>query len=60
MFNLSSLLDNVAATLLPYLPDSSRKITAALQWDGDILRAKRIEPLFPRADNFLYTIFFLR
>ena len=49
LFNLTSLLDNVAATLLPYLPDSSRKITAALQWDGDILRAKRIEPLFPRA-----------
>ena len=49
LFNLISLLDNVAAVLLPYLPESSRKITAALQWDGDVLRAKRIESLFPRA-----------
>jgi methionyl-tRNA synthetase len=49
LFNLVSLLDNIAAALLPYLPESSRKITAALQWDGDVLRAKRIESLFPRA-----------
>jgi methionyl-tRNA synthetase len=48
LFNLVSLLDNVAAVLLPFLPESSRKITAAVQWDGDVLHAKRIEPLFPR------------
>jgi len=48
LFNLISLLDNVAATLLPFMPESSKKITAALQWEGDVLRAKRIEPLFPR------------
>ncbi len=48
LFNLVSLLDNVAAVLLPYLPESSRKITAAIVWKGDTLRAKRIEPLFPR------------
>ncbi len=48
LFNLVSLLDNVAAALLPYLPESSRKITAAIQWEGDILHAKRIDPLFPR------------
>jgi methionyl-tRNA synthetase len=48
LFNLVSLLDNVAAVLLPYLPESSRQITAAIQWNGDILHAKRIEPLFPR------------
>jgi len=48
IFNLVSLLDNVAAILLPFMPESSRKITAAIQWDGDVLRAKRIDPLFPR------------
>jgi methionyl-tRNA synthetase len=49
LFNLISLLDNVAAVLLPYLPESSRKITAAIQWEGDTLRAKKIEPLFLRS-----------
>jgi methionyl-tRNA synthetase len=48
LFYLVSLLDNVAAVLAPYLPESSRKITAAMHWEGDVLRAKRIEPLFPR------------
>ena len=48
LFNLISLLDNVAAVLLPYLPGASRKITAAVAWDGDVLHAKRSEPLFPR------------
>ena len=49
LFNLVSLLDNVAAVLLPYLPESSRKITAAISWEGNVLRSKRIEPLFPRS-----------
>ncbi len=48
LFNLVSLLGNIAAVLLPYLPEASRKITAALRWDGKILHAKRMEPLFPR------------
>ena len=49
LFNLTSLLDNLAAVLLPYLPDASRKISAALVWDHDVLKAKKIEVLFPRA-----------
>jgi methionyl-tRNA synthetase len=48
LFHLVSLLDNIAAVLLPYLPESSRKITAAIAWDDDVLRVKRIESLFPR------------
>jgi methionyl-tRNA synthetase len=48
LFNLISLLDNVAAVLLPYLPGASRKITAGIQWEGEVLHATRIEPLFPR------------
>ncbi len=48
LFNLISLLDNVAAVLLPFIPESSRKITAAIQWEDDTLHAKKIAPLFPR------------
>jgi methionyl-tRNA synthetase len=48
LFNLVSLLDSIAMVLLPYLPESSRKITASIQWEGDTLRARRIDPLFPR------------
>jgi methionyl-tRNA synthetase len=48
LFNLISLLDNIAAVILPYLPDASRAISAALIWDGKTLKAKKIEPLFPR------------
>ena len=48
LVNLVSLLDNIAAVLAPFMPDTSAKITKALVWEGDILRAKRIEALFPR------------
>ena len=48
LFNLVSLLDNIAAVLLPFLPDASVKISRALTWEGDILKAKRTEALFPR------------
>lgn len=48
LFNLISLLDNIALALAPYLPESSRKITAAIHQDGDVLRLKRIKSLFPR------------
>jgi methionyl-tRNA synthetase len=48
LFNLVSLLDNIAAVLLPFLPDASQKISAALVWDHDVLKAKKIEALFPR------------
>ncbi len=48
LFNLVSLLDNVAAAVLPFLPDASHVISGALVWDGKILKAKKIEPLFPR------------
>ncbi len=47
-FNLITLLDNAAATLAPFLPQTSKKIAEAIVWDGDKLHAKKIEPLFPR------------
>lgn len=48
LFNLTSLLDNVAAALVPFLPETSKKISAALVWEGDALKAKKIGILFPR------------
>ena len=48
LFNLVTLLDNIAAVLLPFLPDASQKISAAIVWDHDVLKAKKIEILFPR------------
>jgi methionyl-tRNA synthetase len=48
LFDLVSLLDNIAAVLLPFLPDASVKISKALAWEGDVLRAKKTETLFPR------------
>jgi len=48
LFNLVSLLDNIAAALLPFLPEASKKITDAIRWEGKALRAKKIEVLFPR------------
>ncbi len=48
LFNLVTLLDNIAAVLVPFMPEASAKITKALAWDGDVLRAKKTEVLFPR------------
>ena len=48
LFNLVSLLDEVAAALVPFMPETTAKISAALQWEGKALRAKKIDPLFPR------------
>ena len=48
IFNLVTLLDNAAAVLLPFLPETSKKITDALQWEGKTLHAKKIDVLFPR------------
>jgi methionyl-tRNA synthetase len=48
LFNLVTLLDNVAAALAPFLPEASQKITAALQWEGKTLHAKKTGVLFPR------------
>lgn len=47
LFNLITLLDNVAATLVPFLPEAAEKITKSLVWDGT-LKVKRIDNLFPR------------
>lgn len=48
LFNLVSLLDNIAAVLHPFVPATAKKITAALQWEGSVLKAKKTAALFPR------------
>ncbi|MDE2020118.1 MAG: methionine--tRNA ligase [Patescibacteria group bacterium] len=48
LFSAVTLLDNLAATLLPFMPETSRKITASIQWEGKRLKAKKPEILFPR------------
>lgn len=48
IFNLVVLLDNVAGVLLPFMPETSRKITGAFVWNGDVLGTTKIDTLFPR------------
>lgn len=48
IFNLVAILDNVAGLLAPFLPDSSRKITESIRWDGGKLEIRKGKPLFPR------------
>jgi len=48
IFNLIVILDNLAAFLLPFLPQASQKITAAILWEGFNLQTKKIEKLFPK------------
>ncbi|HVN26795.1 MAG TPA: class I tRNA ligase family protein [Candidatus Paceibacterota bacterium] len=48
LFNLVSLLDNVAAELKPFLPETARRITACISWNDDGLTVKKPESLFPR------------
>jgi methionyl-tRNA synthetase len=48
LFNLVTLLEAVANALVPFLPETSCKIKEAIVHDGDVLRAKKIDILFPR------------
>jgi len=47
IFNLIVILDNVAAMLRPFLPETAEKITECIHWDGT-LKVKRGPVLFPR------------
>jgi methionyl-tRNA synthetase len=48
LYNLVLLLDAVAMALIPFLPDAAKKITAAIEHDGDGLKGRKIDILFPR------------
>jgi methionyl-tRNA synthetase len=51
IFNLVALLDNVAALLAPFLPETAEKITKCIRWEGKALRVRKGELLFPRLAN---------
>ncbi len=48
LFNLVSQLDNIAALLPPFMPDTARKIAGSIEWKDNVLNAKKPEVLFPR------------
>jgi methionyl-tRNA synthetase len=48
LFNLISLLDAIATELVPFLPETSKKIKAAIVHEGGALKTKKPETLFPR------------
>ena len=48
LFNLISLLEAIATALTPFIPETARKIAAAVERDGDLLKIKKMEILFPR------------
>jgi methionyl-tRNA synthetase len=48
LFNLVSLLDAVATELVPFLPDASKKIRAAIVHEDGVLKTKKPDILFPR------------
>jgi methionyl-tRNA synthetase len=46
--NALLLLEAIATALVPFLPEASHKILVAIEHDGDAIKAKKIEVLFPR------------
>lgn len=48
IFNLVVILDNVAALLLSFLPETAKKITQSISWEGGAIKIKKGEALFPR------------
>ena len=48
LYNLVLLLEGVARALTPFLPESSKKIAAAIERKDDGFLAKKTEALFPR------------
>ncbi len=48
VFDLVVLLDNVAALVTPFLPETAATITKNIAWEGKTLTTKKGEVLFPR------------
>jgi len=51
IYNALVILDNVAALLAPFLPETSEKITKAIKWEDKNLRVEKFGVLFPRIDK---------
>ena len=50
LYNLVVLLDNVAALVAPFLPETAKKIQECVQWKGNKLSVKKCSGLFPRME----------
>ncbi len=48
IFNTLTLLDNLAAILRPFLPETAKKITDSICWTNNQLEIKKSAVLFPR------------
>jgi len=48
LFNLASLLEGIVAALAPFLPETAAKIGDALDCEGEGIKTKKIDILFPR------------
>lgn len=48
VFDLVVVLDNVAALLAPFLPETAEKITKNVNWQDSVLKVEKGEVLFPR------------
>ena len=48
IYNSVVILDNAAALLAPFLPETARQITESIQWEKGVLKIKKGEVLFPR------------
>lgn len=51
LFNLVSLLDAVATELVPFLPETAKKIRTAIVREGGALKTKKPGTLFPRMEQ---------
>jgi len=48
IFGLVVILDNIAAFLYPFMPQTAEKITKSIVWENNGLKVKRTENLFPK------------
>jgi len=51
LFSLVTVVDNVAALLLPFLPGTSEKITKQIAWSDHTITVSRGPALFPRISS---------
>ncbi len=48
VYNALVILDNAAALLIPFLPETAEKITQSISWNKDSATIQKINSLFPR------------
>lgn len=51
IYNALVILDNVSALLMPFLPETSEKITKAIKSEKESVKTEKISNLFPRLEK---------